>query len=193
MDTQLNVELPGSLLLATVGRRHNASPPRRAGGVALDPQIEQLANRLARRVSDQCDQVARARQALEIAADQLQNVQADLLARAEEQLVALAVDIARKVLAQEVDEGKYRVDPIVAEALASVQECKDIVVHLNPEDLARCEQASAAAKNPESHIRFVADDTVSPAGCKLETVEGTVVSSVDKSVDQIADALTSSE
>ena len=193
METELTVELPGRLLLATVGRRHNASAPRRVGEVALDPSVEELANRLDEYVSAECDRVASARQALAVAADEFQNVQKRFFAQAESQLVALAVDIARKVLAQEVDAGKYSIDPIVAEALASVRECKEIEVHLNPSDLARCGQVPGSGESPESRLRFVPDETVPPAGCKLETSEGTVVSSVDKSIDQIGSALASPE
>ena len=193
METELTVELPGRLLLATVGRRHNTSARARAGEVSLDPSVEDLANRLDEYVSAECDRVARAGQAIAAAADEFQNVQKRFFAQAESQLVALAVDIARKVLAQEVDEGKYSIDPIVAEALASVRECKAIEVHLNPADLARCERMLEAAESPESRLRFIPDETVPPGGCTLETSEGTVVSSVDKSIDQIGIALASPE
>jgi len=193
MESALTIELPGPLLLVSAGRRHEPALRCRPGAVALNPQFEQLAGRLAGRLAAERQAVTEAGEALEAAAGRLQTLQAELRARAEQEVAALAVDVARKVLAQEVEAGRYRVDPIVAEALASVTECPEVTVHLKPKDLARCEQASQAANKSESRIRFVADDTVPPAGCTLHTPEGAVVSSVDKSVDRIADALSSSE
>jgi len=185
-QTHVTIELPGPLLLAAVSDAAGTGP-------ALDPHLDELARQVEHHVAAEAEQIARARQALEAAADQFHAFQAEFFAQAEAQLVALAVDIARKVLAQEVDAEKYRIDPIVSEALASVGRCGQIVVHLNSADLGRCDLAAQGADDPAAKVRFVADDTVAPAACRLETGEGTVVSSIDGRIDEISKALTNPE
>lgn len=186
-QTQVTIELPGPLLLAAV------NDGEAGGGPALDPHLDELARQVNYHVGLQREQISLTRQALEAAVARFHALQDEFFAQAEAQLVALAVDIARKVLAQEVDAERYRVDPIVSEALASVGRCGQIVVSLNSADLARCELAARGDDSPAAKVRFVADDAVPPAGCRLETGEGTVVSSVDGRIDEISKALTNPE
>ena len=59
-------------------------------------------------------------QAARNAAEQLAQLQAGMVAEAEEQLAALAVEIARKVLMREIRTGRHEIDPIVTEALQHI-------------------------------------------------------------------------
>jgi len=186
-QTHVTIELPGPLLLAAVGVALSGR------GTALDPHLDELGRQVSHHVAVASEQIAHARGALEAAVEQFQTLQAEFFAQAETQLVGLAVEIARKVLAQDVQGENYRVDPIVTEALASVGRCGQIVVHLNSADLARCEQAAQSASDPAAKVCFVADDTLPPAGCRLETGEGTVVSSIDGRLEKVSRALTNPE
>ena len=132
--------------------------------------------------------------ALNSAAQQLDEARGQLLREAEEQLIDLAIDIARKILMQEIEAGRAQIDPIVAEALKRVPPRQQVIVHLNPEDHAQCEMAeqsedSGAANN----VRFVADPSVPRAGCVVETSEGVVDSSVQEHLAEIASALKNPE
>ena len=191
MQTQVTIELPGPLLLAAV-----SPPPRAPAGAprrTLDPHLDELARQLDRHLAAEVDQVARARGALEAAGAEFARAQTDFFAQAEAQVVALALDVARKVLAQNVEARAYGIGPIVREALAGVARCGQVTVHLNPADLARCAQASDAPGDAGAEVTFVADDTVPPAGCRLQTGQGQVVSTIDGRMNDISKALTNPE
>ena len=115
-----------------------------------------------------------------------------MLAEAEPQLVRLAVDIAQKVLMQEIQAGHYEIDPIVTEAMKQVPARCEVVVHLHPDDHARCEAARQLGDDAEG-VRFVADPNVRPAECVLQTGEGVVESGVETNLARIGEALTGAE
>ncbi|HUT02224.1 MAG TPA: FliH/SctL family protein [Phycisphaerae bacterium] len=111
-----------------------------------------------------------------------------VLAEAEQQLLDLALGIARKVLRQEIQAGRYEIDPIVAEAMEHIPARCEVTVHLHPDDYARC-RAIAAGPDDSNGPRFVADANVLPGECFLETSEGTVESSVETQLSEITHAL----
>lgn len=145
-----------------------------------------------RNAQQELAQLRAARAALDAAATQLNQLRAQLIQEAHGQVVSLAIEIARKVMMQEIAAGRYEIDPIVQESLRSVPTRAEIVVHLNPADWQRCRLAGeqdAASTN----VRFVADANVQPAQCILETSEGVVESQLDAHLDEIANQLTSAE
>jgi len=130
-----------------------------------------------------------ARSALEKAAGELRELQQRFLKEAEEQLLKLSVEIARKVLVQEIKAESYEVDPIVRQALGEIPRETDVVVYMNPNDLSRCELAGEGDRDASRQVRFVPDPAVKPAECRLETSQGTVESSVEGHLVEIASAL----
>lgn len=132
--------------------------------------------------------------ALEDAANKFHGLQDEFFREAEEQLVSLAVEIARKILAQEIEEERYKIDPIVSEALSNVSACKQVVVHLHPDDLAQCELAREQDESADSpSLSFVPDTSVQRAQCVLETSQGTVEVAVETQLNEIAKALKNPE
>jgi flagellar assembly protein FliH len=217
--TEANIQLPGPLRAVTVtdsrppresacrqagleGR--SARPQRRASDRPSEADAEQAARlaelqrataRLAeeqRATQAEGASLVSARQALTHAAQQVEGFRAELLAEAEGQLLTLAVEIARKVLMQEIQAERYQIDPIVAEALRRVPSHGGVVVHLNPGDCSRC-QAAVKQEGDGQQVRFVADVNVQPAECLLETPEGIVESSVEGHLAAIAEGLGKSQ
>lgn len=113
-----------------------------------------------------------------------------LIGQIEMQATALAMAIARKVLAQEIAHRGYDIDPIVEEALAQVPRRGDILVRMNPDDHARSELAE---QDPDpsglTRVQFVPDPSIAPAGCVVECREGHVDRDVASAMDQIHRAL----
>jgi len=143
-----------------------------------DPQV------VAERAS-----LAMARMALESAGAQLRALQAAIVKESEQQLLDLAMDIARKVLMQEIQAQRYEIDPIVREALSHIGPRREVIVHLNPADLKRCTQARVNDGEPAGEVQFVADASVQPAHCRIETPEGTVQSTTEANLERLALAL----
>ena len=162
-----------------------------------DPAADQCEEMMesARKLLQQAEakqaSVAHALQALKIAARRFQEMQAEFFAEAEEQMVDLAVEIAQKILAQEIDSERYRIDPIVREALAGVEGCTEITVRLNPDDLAHCSEATDDSEDGPNleGLRLTPDPTVPRAGCRLDTSYGRVESTVEGQLDEVRKAL----
>ena len=135
-----------------------------------------------------------AQAALEDASSKLRQLQDRFLAEAEEQLLTLSIDIAEKVLMQAIEAGRYEIDPIVKEALSRIPTNADVVVRLHPDDLDRSELSRQEEDSQTlGGIRFVADPAVNRAECLLQTSDGTVQSSVQEHLADIAGALKSQE
>jgi len=201
VTTELAVQLPGRLRAVTIDSftaRGVAAPRGRAPGAeseaaeALRRQLADQQRRMEQQLDGERTALRQACRAASAAAKELEHLRADLVTETEEQLAALAVDIARRVLFQEIRAGRHEIDPIVAEALEHAPVREDVTVRLNPQDHARC---AAAAELPDNggHVRFLADPAVPPAECVLETSEGTIESSVEAKLARVAEALTQPE
>jgi flagellar assembly protein FliH len=136
--------------------------------------------------------LARVRGALEAAAAQVADHLAAILAEAEDQLVDLAVEVARRVIAQEIQAGRCDIAPIVREALDRAPPHRECVVRLHADDLAALRQAGEAASDL-APLRLEADPAVGRGECVVETAEGTVEARIDDRLDQVRAAMKPSE
>ena len=147
---------------------------------------EQLQTRLA--------ELTATRDALGDAVAKFQQLRQKILQEAEGQLVELALGIAKKVLMQEIQAGKYEIEPIIKEALLHVPVHQDVVVHLHPDDFAVCKMIESDEKVGEmGGIRFVSDHSIKRAECVLETSQGIVESAVEAHLENISEALKGGE
>jgi len=111
-----------------------------------------------------------------------------------EEIARLSVEIARKVLMQKVEDGDYKIESIIKEALNNAPTRQDIVVHLNPEDLKECQ--NALKENPDSvlaDVKFVSDTNIGRAECLLESPKGIVESLINEHLERISKALKKAE
>lgn len=151
--------------------------------------------------------LVQAQKALAYGLKDLTRLREETVRQSEEQLLELALEIARKLLMQEIQAGRYEIDPIVKEALLHVPARQDVTVHLHPDDWATCQMAREEASRPPAsglggrpkgspgagRIQFVADPGVRRAECMLETSEGIVESAVEGHLANIAEALKNAE
>jgi flagellar assembly protein FliH len=99
----------------------------------------------------------------------------DLLAR---QLLELACDLARQVVRQELRSHPQHLQPVLAEALGQlVDDHLPVTVRLHPDDLAPLQAALRDTANPPA---FVADASLSPGGCLVESPAMAVDATVEK-------------
>ena len=117
-----------------------------------------------------------------------------VFAEQKEEIAKLSVEIARKVLMQKVEDGDYEIQTIIKEALNSAPTKQDIVVHLNPEDLAECQKALQNEPDDTlADIKFVSDSNIGRAECLLESPKGTIESLINEHLDRISKALKKAE
>ncbi len=159
-------------------------------GGSAQPDPVQTAEQMQQALDVEMQHLYQARRALEQAALQLDAYRKDVVTEAEEQLLELSLGIARKVLMQEIQAGRYEIEPIIKEALCHVSSHKDVVIRLNPDDHARSEMVRTNDERMGGgEIRFLADPAVGPAECVVETAEGMIDSSPSGHLEDIAEIL----
>ncbi len=155
--------------------------------------MEEQLRRTQENIENQHAQLDQARRAMESAVVEFAQFQEQFFQEVEMQLVDLAVEIARKVLSQEIEAGRFKIDPVVQQGLSSLRACKNVVVHLHPEDLSSCQLAKESDESSRCGISFVADAGVRRAECLLETPQGVVDSTVQAQLAEICQALKTSQ
>jgi len=125
---------------------------------------------------------------------ELRRYQEGVFAAHRREIARLSVEIARRVLSQQVGEGDYKIEAIIAEAVGHLSGARDMVVYVNPEDLAACRKAFAEGESDlPPGLRFVADGQLGRAECRVESEKGRVESLIESHLEQIAKALTQAE
>ena len=166
------------------------SCPGSAGGEPIDFHVETPTG-----PSPDCEaQKARFSQvchALNDAATRLNEFYDKVIVEHREEIAKLSVEIARRILVQKVENGDYEIESIIKEALKHAPSRHDIVVHLNPEDHAQCQQALQQEQQDSAFvgIQFVSDWSIGRAECMLETPKGIIKSLVDENLERIRQAL----
>jgi len=129
-------------------------------------------------------------QTLKALTDKLNQFYDKLFAGHKEEIAKLSVEIARKILAQQVQNGDYEIESIVKEALKNAPTRQDVVVHLNPEDHLLCQKAQQDEPNGSfAGIKFVSDQNIGRAECLLETPKGIIESLIEEHLERISKAL----
>lgn len=95
-------------------------------------------------------------------------------------VLQLACDIARQVVRQELRSNPQALMPVVREAMDMLSaESKPVAARLNPEDWEQLKDA-LKAEFPQPKIEWLADPSVLPGDCKLESAGAQVDGSLEK-------------
>ena len=149
--------------------------------------------RLAQDLESQKTELSRLCQTLEGLVDKLNQFYDNIFAEHKGEIAKLSVEIARKILVQEVKKGDYEIESIVQEALKNAPTRQDIVVHLNPEDLIQCQKAQQEdSAGTLAGIKFVPDPNIGRAECLLESPKGIIESLIEKHLERIGKTLENS-
>lgn len=123
-------------------------------------------------------------------ADKLNQFYERIFVEHSEEIARLSVEIARKILMRKVEDGDYKIEEIIKEILKNAPAHQDLVVRLNPKDLADCQEIQQQGGIEElSGVKLVADANVGRAECVLESPKGIIKSLIDENIEQIAKAL----
>lgn len=123
-------------------------------------------------------------------ADKLNKCYENVLTKQTDEIAGLSVEIARKILVQKVEEGDYRIETIVTEALKKIPTRQDVEVHLNPKDLEQCQKVLQDEKECMlTGIKFIPDPNIGQAECVVKSPKGIIHSFIDEHLDQIVEAL----
>jgi flagellar assembly protein FliH len=176
------------------GSQETKAGEDRAGAADAAAQIVAAAREEAARIREQAyregfeagfrDGVARgeesAREILERARAVLAAAEAERTAtinRLEKEILELAQEIARRIVAAEIKTNQEVVLAIMKEALTLVRDRPHVLVLVHPDDLAVCQQARQQfeALLPDNAVlRILPDLRVERGGCIVDTGEGVV-------------------
>jgi len=106
-----------------------------------------------------------------------------------EAIARLSVEIARKILARRVEEGDYKIETVVKEAINGAPSRKELVVHLNPKDYGELEKLQSEGSMNFEGIKFVSEAAIGAAECVVESPKGTIKSLIDEQLERIGVAL----
>lgn len=141
-------------------------------------------------IGQQTDALVQLAGTINTLAARLNDLHQQTVVRHRSDIARLAVEIARKILKQNIDNGQYNIQTIIEETLKRVPTRQKLVVRLNPEDLGTCERFQR--ENPDSQfaeLDFVPDWAVARADCLVETPKGIVKSFVEDHLTRIGEAL----
>lgn len=117
----------------------------------------------------QAHQAQEASQRLEAVIAALDAAFTDIQKQMAQEMLRLACDIARQVVRRELRSDPLLVEPVVREALGLlVADSRPAVVRLHPEDFAAFAE-SRRAELSTGGVQWVADATVAPGGCLVES------------------------
>jgi flagellar assembly protein FliH len=155
-----------------------------------NPAVTTEANQMLAESQNQKELYEQARQSLQSIVAKLNQFYDEMFTGHKDEIAKLSVEIARKVLMQKVENSEYEIEPIIKEAIKSSPSQQDLVVHLNPQDMAAHEKAMQENGDQAlADIKFVADQNIGPAECTLESPKGTIESKINEHLDQIAKTL----
>jgi flagellar assembly protein FliH len=126
--------------------------------------------------------------ALREAVDEVSGLREQVLRDCEDDLLKLAVLVARKVIHQEITTDRLILAKIVAAAVNSSSERDEIVIRLNPEDhrlVVAHKHLYLNGFSDERVLDLKADDSVTPGGCIVDTAMGEIDARTDSQVDEI--------
>ena len=126
---------------------------------------------------------------LQDAAAKLNQLCEEIIAGHHEAIARLSVEIARKVIMRNIEEGDYEIESIIKEALRNAPKNTDIVVRLNPRDLANFQQLRSSGETDLSGFELEADPGVGQAECVVESSKGIIKVLIDEHLEQISKAL----
>lgn len=121
--------------------------------------------------------------------DELRTLRADLLQKAERQIVQLALAIARRIIHREVSIDRELVAAMGRVALDRLGQASTATIRLHPDDYAAVVRGAAAGGSEDGATTIVADPMVRRGGCLVQSDFGVIDVGVDAQIGEIATAL----
>jgi len=132
------------------------------------------------------------RESLEAIGAEFDRIKNELLWQSEQNVVALVLAIARKVVKQA---GLFTRDVArenIKNALELLNTTTNVIVKVNPQDAEHLEKMNPDAASPfaaYSSVCFEKDETIEAGGCRLITEHGLIDGQLDTQIDRIAEEL----
>jgi len=127
-------------------------------------------------------------QALAEALEQVSRLRRSLFEKSKEDLIRLIMAVAQRVIRAEVAERKDVIRATVTAALESAVADDEYYIRVHPDDLESVKEHEPlflAAMKGLQNIHFIADEDISPGGCKAESRAGDVDATIETQLEEI--------
>jgi len=124
--------------------------------------------------------------------ERLESYKAELALDLEQKVLRIALDVARKVVKEEIRQRPELVLVSVKEAVSRSLGPSNIRILVSPEDVERVEGFKEEIKRISEEIEeieIIPDERVEPGGCVVETPMGKVDARIDKQFERIEEML----
>jgi flagellar biosynthesis/type III secretory pathway protein FliH len=141
------------------------------------------------KIETEKSRIAQLISAVEAAAIEIDTIRKRTITENQQQIALLAVEIARKILASEIEEGKYDIAAMIEKALQASPSREGATVRLSPTDYSTIEEIMKSESGNLANVKFEADSSILPAQCFVMTSKGVVEYIVDDQLNSISEAL----
>lgn len=138
------------------------------------------------------DQMVTIRPALDAAIAQIVESRGDWLAHWEEATMRLAASIAERIVRRELTADPTILRASVRDALTLAAGCSEVTVFLHPLDHKRIAEHVGPLSESIERVatpRFVADESLEPGDCRVETEHGSIDQRVRTQLDRLVEEL----
>ncbi len=126
--------------------------------------------------------------ALRDAVEELSGLRRQVLRESEDDLLNLAIMVARKVIHQEITTDRLILAKVVAAAVGSTSDRDEIVIRLNPDDyrlVSAHKSLYLHGLSAERSLELKSDESIALGGCVVDTIMGEVDARTDAQIDEI--------
>jgi flagellar assembly protein FliH len=120
--------------------------------------------------------------------DELAGLRRQILHHSEQQLVQLAIALARRIVRRELAADDELLGALARVALERLGEARPATIRLNPQDFARS-TAGRLEQWAAAHVSVVPDPNVGRGGCVVESPFGFVDAGIEAQLQELAGAL----
>ncbi len=156
---------------------------------AAEEQAKAILDAEMQKIEGEKKRITQLVSAIEAAAIEIDELRKRSISENQKQIALLAVEIARKILASEIEEGKYDITAIIEKALQASPSRDGATVRLSPADYAAMEETMKSDGGNFDNIRFEQDSSILPAQCFVATSKGIVEYFIDDQLERISESL----
>ncbi len=156
------------------GVRQGHAEGRKEAEAEFNKQLEQRISKIEERLAATLDRIDRQRKKVVVSA--------------EAQVTNLAMAVARKIIAREIEENKEIVLGVVRRALAQLSDREHLTIRVSPQDIqtanGKKELWSTVADRLED-VTVRADPGIEPGGCIIESASGVADARIDVQFEEL--------
>ncbi|MDD2585259.1 MAG: FliH/SctL family protein [Syntrophomonadaceae bacterium] len=165
-----------------------------AGQIRKDAEIKGYNEGLEQAEQEMAELKQRSREESKQIIEEARTIKIDMFKTSEQDMVCLAMAIARKVVAEELSINPDVILNVLKEAVTHIDQPGNLTLYVNPAEIDKILQLIKLEKfsdigNKDALVEVLADSRISPGGCIVESEVGSVDSRIETRIEGIDKAI----